>query len=124
VVRLIAPVAERALLIDMAVPAAELLDVNERLPEKLDAPVVVIAPPFVREKLRMFDNVPREKEEASPALFSVMSFLAPAPNVAVREPTLLEFVRLAVTVSAAVVSLELSVKDAPVSEPVPVSVMA
>ena len=45
------PPALIALLIAIAVPAATLLEVSDRFPEKLEAPVVVMVPPSVREKL-------------------------------------------------------------------------
>ena len=49
--RVTVPIAISGLKMAMSVPAAVLLDVSERLPEKVEPPVVVIAPPLVKEKL-------------------------------------------------------------------------
>ena len=51
IVRFVVPVADIALLMPIAVPAATLLEVSERLPVNADAPVVLITPPLVSMKL-------------------------------------------------------------------------
>ena len=118
------PLADKALLIEIDVPAAVLLEVNERLPVNDDAPVVVMAPPLVNVKLFRLDSVPRENVAALPPLLRVRLLVGPAAKLAFKAPTLLELTRLAVTVSPAVVSFDVNVKDEPLSEPAPDSVIA
>ena len=115
--RVAVPVAVRALLIAIAVPAATLFDVSDRLPEKLEPAVVVILPPFVSEKLCTLETAPKEKLELSPALFSVTLFVGAAAKVPENADTLLELARFAVIVSAAVESVEVMARVPVVNEP-------
>ena len=72
---------------------------------------VVIAPPLVRLKLLMLDMEATVKLLLLPESLSVMLLAGPEAKPAVSEPTLLEDVRRADTVSVLVVSLELIVSE-------------
>lgn len=118
------PVAVSALLIEIAVPAAVLFDVSDKLPEKLEAPLVVIVPPFVKAKLCTLVTVPSVNIAALPESLRVTLLLGPAANVPEKPPTLLELTKFAVTLSAAVESVEFIARVVAVIEPVPVSLTA
>lgn len=121
--RLTVPVAVNALLIEIAVPAAALFEVSDRLPLKVDAPVVPMVPPFVSAKLWTLVTVPSENAAALPESFSVTSLVGPAAYVPENPPTLFELTRLVVTLSAAVESVDVTDSVVAVNEPVPVSLM-
>lgn len=117
------PAADNGLLIAIEVPAAVLLDVSDRLPLKLEAPVVVIVPPLVKEKSCTLVTVPRENAAALPESFKITLLLGPAAKVPENPPTLFELLKLVVTLSAAAESVDRTERFVAVNEPVPVSVM-
>ena len=108
----------------MAVPAAALLELNVRLPLKVDAPLVDIAPPLESEKSWTLATVPSVKFDALPALLRVTLFVGPAANVPANEVTALELARFVVTISAGVESEEVTLRVVALSEPLPVSLIA
>lgn len=75
------PAADNGLLIDIAVPAAVLFEVKDRFPEKLEAPVVEIVPPFVRVKLCTLVMVPRVNAAEFPESFRIRLLLGPAAKL-------------------------------------------
>ena len=72
----------------------------------------------------MFDVVPRLKLAELPASLRVTLLPGPAAKAPENQPTLFELLKLPVTESVAVESVELTAKFVAVNDPDPVSVMA